>query len=374
MTLSNTEYRVISVTPAGREKYLRILVPYLLQNRHLISEHHFWLNTNNASDIRYIESLAHHYPDFFKINRKELFSKHSHFDSIWQYFQDYTDENTLYIRLDDDICFIAPDAIPALINYRIDNPCPFLVYGNIVNNAICSHILQLRGTIPSGWGKVLYECMDPAGWKSPKFAERLHKRFLSDLRRNRLERWKFENWIIDDCRRFSVNVISWFGKDMKPVEELGCRDLRKSGITDPSTGGPLEIEESLISAILPRRFSRPCEICGDALFAHFAFYTQRPYLEGATTLLERYQSFALNNNSLLRNLRFSCSGLFKKFRYVFSVQKIRILDTRIHSWFRKLNLNARYKTFIMIKSPGFYSVLRTLKRTLLSLGTGSKKI
>ena len=357
---------MISVPPAGREKYLRILVPYLLQNRHLISEHHFWLNTNNASDIRYIESLAHHYPDFFRINRKELFSKHSHFDSIWQYFQDYTDENTLYIRLDDDICFIAPDAIPALINYRIDNPCPFLVYGNIVNNAICSHILQLRGIIPSRWGKVLYECMDLFGWKSPKFAERLHKRFLSDLRRNRLERWKFKNWIIDDCRRFSVNVISWFGKDMKPVEELGCRDLKKSGITDPSTGGPLEIEEPFISEILPRRFSRPCEICGDALFAHFAFYTQRPYLEGATTLLGRYQAFALEDYGILKNITLTCSGFWKKALYKIAVQKIILQAARVRKRIRILNLNARYKTFIMIKSPRFYSLLQKTKRAFFS--------
>jgi len=312
MTLSNADCRVISVTPAGRKKYLRVLVPYLLQNRHLISEHHFWLNTNNASDISFIENLAHQYPDFFRINRKELFNKYSHFDSIWQYFVDYTDESTLYIRLDDDICFIAPDAIPALINYRIANPRPFLVYGNIINNAVCSHIQQSRGTIPSEWGKVLFACMDRNGWENPRFAELLHKNFLADLQLDRLDRWKFGKWIIDDYRRFSVNVISWFGEDIKMVDELRCQDLKNAGVTDPATGNPVEGEEPFISETLPRRFSMPCEICGDALFAHFAFYTQRPYLEGATTLLERYQSFALNNNSILRNLGFSCSELLKK--------------------------------------------------------------
>lgn len=364
MTLSNADYRVISVTPAGREKYLRILVPYLLQNRHLISEHHFWLNTNNASDICYIESLAHHYPAFFRINRKELFSKSSLFDSIWQYFQDYTDEDTLYIRLDDDICFIAPDAISNLINHRIANPRPFMVYGNIINNAVCSHIHQIRGTIPLGWGEVLYECMDRAGWKDFRFAERLHKRFLADLLMNRLERWKFNNWPIDDYRRFSINVISWFGKDMKLVDELGCRDLKNSGITDPATGNLVDGEEAFISVTLPRRFSRPCEICGNALFAHFAFFTQRPYLEGATKLLDRYQALALKDHRILKKVTLICSGFLKKARYRFQIQNIRVLVSKIRSHVRNLNLTARYKTFIMIKSPRFYSVLRKTKRGL----------
>ncbi len=361
------------MTPAGRERYLRILVPYLLQNRHLISEHHFWLNTDNASDIRYIESLAQKYPDFFRIRRKEIFNKLSQCECIWQYFRDCTDENSLYIRLDDDICFIAPDAISALIRYRIANPRPFLVYGNIINNAVCSHIHQLRGNIPSGWGEVLYECMDRVGWESPRFAELLHKKFLSGLRRNRLEQWRFDNWRIDDCRRFSINVICWSGKDMKNVEELGCRDLRKSGIIDPVTGEPVEGEEPFISSILPQRFSRPCEICGSAIFVHFAYYTQRPYLEGSTTLLERYQAFALNDYTILKRIALTISELYRKTPEILSIQKLRIMLSGIRTWSRNLNLNARYKTFIMIKSPRLYSVLQKIKRAILFAGPVDKK-
>jgi hypothetical protein len=208
--------------------------------------------------------------------------------------------------------------------------------------------------------------MDLVGWKNPKFAERLHKKFLSDLCRGRLERWKYENWVIDDCRRFSVNVISWFGKDMKPVDELGCRDLRKSGITDPSTGGPLEIEESLISSILPQRFGRPCEICGSALFAHFAYYTQRPYMENATTLLDRYHAFALNDYTVLKNITLTLSALFSKAPYFIGIQKIWIMAPPIRSGMR--NLNARHKTFIMRKSPRLYSVLQKIKRSFVYSG------
>ena len=106
--------KVISVTPAGRKQYLEILVPYLLRNREHIAEHHFWLNTNNRRDIQYITILARKHPEFFKIKHREVFKSYT--ESIWQYFQDYGDEDTIYVRLDDDICFIAPDAVPNLID------------------------------------------------------------------------------------------------------------------------------------------------------------------------------------------------------------------------------------------------------------------
>ncbi len=372
MLPANSDYKIISVTPAGRERYLRILVPYLLRNRHILSEHHFWLNTNRQTDIAYIEGLAEKFPDFFKINRKELFSNYAHFASIWQYFQDYTDESTVYIRFDDDICFIAPDAIPALIKHRLANPRPFLVYGNIINNAVCTHIQQLTGTVPSNWGKVSYSCLDRNGWKNPGFSARLHKHFLADLEQERMNRWKFGKWVIEDYRRFSVNVISWFGKDMKMVDELNCGNLVTSAITDPLTGNQVKGEEQFISETLPRRFSRPCEICGEAIFSHFAFYTQRSYLEKATALLERYHALALNNDSRLPNAGFKNSELMKKTRYGISLILNIFPISGFRSWNRKLNLNARYKTFIMIKYPGFYSALRKIKRTLLFSGTGLK--
>ena len=369
---SENNYRVVSVTPAGRERYLRILVPYLLQNRDIISEHHFWLNTVNPGDISFIEGLHQEYPDFFKINRKELFKKAAPNECIWQYFIDYTDEGTLYLRFDDDICFIAPGAVKALVERRLAQPEPFLVYGNIINNAICSHIQQKRGMIPVRWGRVLDECMDPNGWDNPRFAERLHNRFLSDIRKGQMNKWLFEDRFVYDYRRFSVNVISWFGRDMKQVPELTCRDLKESGIINPATGNPVDIEEILISEIIPRRLSRPCSICGEALFAHFAFYTQRNYLEKATTLLERYHSLALNNDSRLRNAALANSELLKKTRYRISLILNIFPVSGVRTWHRKLNLNARYKTFIMIKYPGLYSVLRKVKRTLLLSANGSK--
>ena len=56
-------------------------------------------------------------------------------------------------------------------------------------------------------------------------------------------------WIIDDYRGFLVNVISWFGKDMKIVDELSCRDLKNAGVTDPATENPVQKIRILVSKI-----------------------------------------------------------------------------------------------------------------------------
>jgi hypothetical protein len=287
------DWRVVSVTPAGRRRYLEILVPYLLANRQHLAEHLFWLNTRNPYDIVYINRLVAQYPDFFKVSSREVFEDRHIGHCIWQYWQECVDEKTVYIRLDDDICFIDKDAIPKLIAYRLSNPDPFLVYGNVVNNALCSHIHQARGVIPESWGHVEFECLDRVGWLKSIFPARVHRLFIEDLRTGNADRWKFPSVTLTEYQRFSINVVSWFGKDLRQVDELHVQDLRTLDLTHPETGEDLAHEEPFISQCVPARFGRPCVICGDALFSHFAFQSQRLHLEEHTALLDWYAALSL---------------------------------------------------------------------------------
>jgi len=288
------EMKVISVTPAGRRRYLAVLVPYLLKNREYISEHHFWLNTVVQEDIAYIETLVREYPDFFKINRKEFLKRSA--DRIWQYYKDYVDDDTIYIKFDDDICFFEKDAVKNLIERRINNPKPFFIFGNIVNNAVCSYFFQTKGIIPLTWGRVGFDCLDDLGWANPKFAEKLHKEFIKDIQWGTLSKWKMDNVVMDDFRRFSIGVICWFGRDLKGLPEFNSNfdetiDQRTGKWRFPHS------DESFLSQDLPQRLNRPNEICGNALFGHFAFYIQRDYLEFYTVLLEEYKAISFDENN-----------------------------------------------------------------------------
>ncbi len=270
--------RVISVTPAGRRRYLAALVPHLLAQRHVIDEHHWWLNTNDPDDARYVEQITAEHPDFFRICQKPVRSDLNIGQNIWRFFAEYCEPDTLYLRFDDDIVYMAPDAVENLVRFRLAHREPVVVLGNVVNNGVCSHFLQQAGLIPRTWGEVENFCLDGNGWACGEFACKLHGLFLDELRCGNWERWKLTDLPVDGRRRFSVNVVSWLGEDLCRVPEV------HGGVVD---------EELFLTVELPRRLGRSNAACGDALFAHFAFFTQRPYLEWTwPQLIGHYQEIA----------------------------------------------------------------------------------
>ena len=340
------EYKVISVTPAGRKHFLEVLVPYLLKNRDLISEHHFWLNTTNKEDIEYMESLVKEYPDFFKINKKEMFNP-TRWICIWQYFQDYIDKDTIYIRLDDDICFIADDAIKKLIECRINDPRPYLIFGNIINNAFCSYFHQNNGAIPKK-GYLIKPGNDVNIIDSGKFAEKVHLRFIKDYKKGNIDRWKLDN-IIDV--KPSVNVICWFGKDLRKVKEIKIKDLTNVYINIKGKKFLALYEEWMLNSILPKKYNRPNMICGDAIFVHFSYTNQNSYLIEQTSLLKGFKD--IESNTII--------GI-----------KIRNQISKLKYWllinlFLKFDLS-KYQSYVHVYSKKFFP------RTYKNLGKIKNKI
>jgi len=336
--------KIITVTPAGRKRYLEILVRYLLENRQYISEHHFWMNTGNRDDIEYIEMLAAKHPDFFKINRKDLNKKSA--DRMWQFFVDYVDDDKIYIKFDDDICFFEKDAVKNLVEYRIANQRPLFVFGNTVNNAVCSYFFQQEGIIPSGWGRVEYNCLDDTGWQNPAFAGKLHELFLRDIKSENLERWKIHDVVMNDFRRFSINVMCWFGWDLKDVPELhrGFDDT-----IDKRTGKwrfP-HSDESFLSQDLPQRLDRPNEICGSALFSHFAFYIQRDFLDSYTVLLEDYKDIAFKDENYSEKINRRKKKFIKQIKIRYNKKRksagayVKKNLLQIHRLFKKVKNNEK---------------------------------
>lgn len=341
--------KVVTVTPAGRKIYLEILARYLLNNRQYISEHHFWLNTVVKEDIAYIEMLAAKYPDFFKINRKAFLDKAA--DRIWQYYKDYVDDNTIYIKLDDDICYFEEDAIKNLIACRINNPDPLFIFGTILNNAVCSYFFQKKGIIPLSWGRVGYNAIDDSGWLDAEFAERLHGEFIKDIKTGNLDKWKMDDVTMNGFGRYSIGVICWSGRDLKGVPELNSSFDEK---IDERTGTWrfTHGDESFLSQDLPQRLNRPNVICGNALFGHFAFYIQRDYLEFCTALLEEYKAIAFDDHSISGKLHREILGRIRKLTGQFIIN----VKGRVN----QLRRNA--KEFLEKSYPGIYAMIRKVKK------------
>lgn len=261
----------IIVTPAGRSRYLKVLYKNLLKCRNEFTKWIIWLNTTNDEDIKYIQELEHN-NDFIEIEycNYPVDPNGSHTATICTFFKNCIDENSVYLRLDDDIVFIKPGSIKKIFDFRIDNPDYFLVFGNILNNSLVTYLYQKKGLL-SNFPKVSYLCEDYYGWQSSDFALSLHRYFLEVIESNQIDIFEIDNHVLSNYERCSINAISWTGKMFKEFD----------GVVSPD-------EEVWLSSTKPCQINKKCIIFGDSLFVHYAFAPQRNLID-STDLLSKYE-------------------------------------------------------------------------------------
>lgn len=256
----------VVVTPAGRRRYLEVLFGNLKRERQDFDRWDIWVNTDVDADVEYCRSLAAQ-NDWVRAIELPGINEVSNFN-IRRFFPGAMDRDSVYVRLDDDIVWVEPGFFGKMVAHRLENRKPFLVFANIVNNAILSHLHQRNGLIDHH--KLCgYFYTDDTGWKDPLFAEKVHRSFLNDLKEGRLDLWRssFRIWTLNDYERVSVNAISWMGSDMADI----------GGVVDKD-------EEECLSMVIPRRLGRPNEIFGGAVASHFAFCSQRDHMDKTDVL------------------------------------------------------------------------------------------
>jgi hypothetical protein len=263
-------YRVIVVTPAGRERYLRLLAAHVLAQPE-VDEWHLWLNTTDAGDLAFMHELAAMHVKV-RLVEPPLHPPNGA-ATIGQFFRTTIARDAIYVRLDDDIAWLEPRFIARLVAERIADREPLFLYPLIVNNAVCSWLLQKFGKMQLN-ARLHPWCMDHAGWQSAEVAECLHRWFLARIRAGTFDEIRIPR-VTAALSRISINCISWFGADLLSI-----------GGEFPATD-----EEEFASVELPMRLGLVNRVSGEAICAHFAFYPQREHLD-RTDLLERYRELA----------------------------------------------------------------------------------
>jgi hypothetical protein len=257
--------KCVIVTPAGRRQYLHILHIHLQRQKSDFAEWHLWLNTSVPEDIAYMHELART-NDWVKIITDPQSNPAEGSLNIHRFFKHATNANTVYIRLDDDVVYLEDGFIRKLYNARIKNPDYFLVYANIINNAVIAHKHQMSGTFAY---RDLLEpgCMGNA-WKDPAIAEELHRQFLKDAKANDVHRWhqSFADFAVTE--RVSINAIAFFGSVFSTLQ-VGAD------------------EEDWLSVAYLRDTGKKNLVTSSAICAHYAFHTQRAHLDG-TDILQQY--------------------------------------------------------------------------------------
>lgn len=253
-------YKIVVTTPSGRREYQSLLLRYIKKNFHIIDEYRIWLNTKKESDVLWLKSL----PNNFSKIKLDCRKKVNSIKTIGQYFDKCTENDTIYIRLDDDIIYLHENFFENLIKFRIENPEYFLISTNIINNYHCFQIQKRLGLIKN-----------IENITNPKNAEKLHNFFIKILKRDCAEELYFEKQIAKKYERININSICWFGSDMSKVYKMIGND-----------------EEANLNNLIPKKLNKYNCVCGNALSSHFSFYKQIDYLK-KTNILNKYKNIKI---------------------------------------------------------------------------------
>lgn len=275
--------KTVIVIPYGRKRYTELLIPQLLQYD-FVDEIRLWMNTDVPEDVLWAQSIQG--TDRITIEylpKGELPSRDG--SQLYKFFLNCVDKDTIYVRFDDDIILVDDcEAFRKFINFRKEHPEYFIVYANILNNAIITHIHQKNGTLPAllDGKEVGYECLDEYGWKDPRVAEELHKYVLKTG--CNLKQFYMPNHVVNRYNRISINCISWFGRQFEKF------------------GGRVHLHEEMdISVWKPLQMSKPVCIYGEFVCVHYAFHTQRNHLDNNTDILDQYRRVLKNANNKKKN-------------------------------------------------------------------------
>lgn len=283
--------KVVLVTVAGRRRFLELQKPYIRNLKGVVDEHHFWMNTKNEGDINYIKELCGSDPNYFKMIQGEggLFDesgtpKNSHVgEMIAPFFQYCVDPDTVYIRIDDDVCFIETKAFAGYVQFRIDHPEYFLVYPIIVNNCMDFRIYPPE----HDFCQSKYD--DEKHWRphGGQIGLHLHNVFFKHY--PDLSGLKFEG-VRGVGEMASVNCISWLGSEFAKFD--GKVALEPDGYVK---------EEDWLIRTRPNRIGKKSCFYGGCVVCHYSYAHQRApnhtyFGEGldldTTDVYERYKKLS----------------------------------------------------------------------------------
>ena len=265
--------KLIVITPAGREKYLRLLSHYILKSPE-VAEWQLWDNCRNETDRAYLHALAASDP---RCKLKQLSGADGGWGIIGNFFRFCDDPDALYLRFDDDVVFIEDCFFARFVERALAERGKAIWFAPIVvNNAICNFLLKHFSRVAIS-GPITCQAMCPFSWAYPNFPEALHPVFINAARQGRLDDFRVPDREMK-LSRFSINALGFFG-----AEKVALGDL----FLPP---GYLA-EEEWLSAILPTKLDRAGKIFGDLLVAHFSFYTQEHRLL-QTDILDGYYRLA----------------------------------------------------------------------------------
>ena len=255
---------VVLVVPTGRRKNLEILIPYIHAARKHFDRCELWMNaTWEPDDREYAYGIPAQYPGVFLLKDDGDWDVRACFSHYGRYYHTLAKDDTIYIKLDDDICWMAPDAIESLIESRKANPNPLIVVANTVNNTFCNTKHKELGIYPQF--DLIRSCHCPVGHYSSEFIDFAHTAFLKAIAEGTTDSYRFKDETTYGIRTPN-HMFAFYGRDIK-------------WDTD---------DEAYITATLANE-QRPVLMAGYPLVAHISYDGQLPHVYHNTDFHIRYK-------------------------------------------------------------------------------------
>jgi hypothetical protein len=262
---------VILTCFAGRERYLKVLIPYIneLVKRKLVHEVHMWDYTRNAEDAAFLQKACSHFTILVP-NSKEKFADY------YKYYRSsrYPDPETVLIKCDDDIVYIDVSRFKAFVDARRALKDAVIFSPSIINNPVCGAIQLKRGVLP-GFKPEDFDMTVEGGRKIHKYFLKSQKLFMKDSFAT--DRFSEIPWTMQ--WRFNINFIAILGKDL---------DL----LFDNEYVG--DDDELFLGIQAPRYLKRCIYIDMHFVAAHMAFTSQRNNGFDETPFLQKYADLVKN--------------------------------------------------------------------------------
>ncbi len=268
-------FNVVANTAVGRRRYLKLLLPQVLASD-IVDRYDLWVNTMDKVDIAFFQAMAEKFP---KLNL--IWQPKGEINGIYSMADFYPfcqEEDTIYIKLDDDVVWFDPNFFEEICRFRVENPEYFLVSPLVINNGICTYILQNQGYLNfrQKYTCLPYDMMFYNGY----LAETLHRWFIN----NHLENNSYADLYCGTHRialqRFAINAVAWFGSDFK-----------KFG------GKVIDDDEEFLTVSYPAKENLvSCFDC-NTIVSHFSFSVQREHLD-STDILSIYEELLRKDKKL----------------------------------------------------------------------------
>lgn len=311
--------KVVLITFGGRQCTLELLFHYILKYKVYIDEYRIFIATSIQSDLDYMVQFAEKNADFVKLvyTYDSTGGRENDKNRIWDNaYRQCQEDDTVYIKFDDDIVYFNESLFTDFLKYRIANPEIPLLYPTIINNSYFSWLLEKKGIYNSNNGKSyigdtwpktyariksqIMECKDnatlknklkigkitkieevlcPAGWGSLNYCVDLHRQFIKDL---------FIDTSIGAIDKYKLGIIELSNRD--PVSISCCSWLGSTlkSITDQI--GHVFDDEPWWCIWVPTWLDKNNMVYGDCVVAHYAYYKQRELGLDNTNILESYKN------------------------------------------------------------------------------------